>query len=398
MLMDLTLTRRIFKLMLLSGRESVLKKRFILFIAVGLFPGVLLAAGMTTHMYVAEEAIRRVADPELRSLLLAEKDAVLAGSVFPDTGNGLRFAGWPEERNYSDQTHKLDFLESYLAYVQSRCRRPYDEHCRLLLGHLMGVAAHDVEDCTYHEIFDWYVEEMDLRGRDADMDSEGDMILISRYHRGKVLPPYRLPVDDLVEIFSSLGMPQTGKEIKLGNQIHRLALFLERSYAPLVYQSSKNRLAWTMENIYSGPGGVSESAEFLARFWDALWLRLNGKDELVQPIAGVFPADGFSALPPEAEIYVMFAQPVSRAGVNSTNFVLQDAEGNLVKGRVRNHGGKSEPLVIFSAFEPFARLTPGRTYTAILKSGINDWKGRPLTREFRWSFTVAPGRACRASK
>jgi len=357
------------------------------------------AAGMTTHMFVAEEAIPRVRDPELKSILIAEKEAVLAGSIFPDTGNGLRFAGWPEKDNYSSVTHGMAFLESYLAYVKSSCARPYDEHCRLLLGHLMGVAGHDVEDGTYHETFDWYVEEMDLRGKGADMDSEGDMVLIEKYHRGKALPRYRVPVDDLVKIFSSLGLPYTRNEIKLGNRMHRAGLFLERSYAPLVYESNKKKLAWTMDNMYSGPGGVDYSAELLARFWDALWFRLNGKDELVQPIAGVFPQDGSTGLPRNAEIYVMFAKPMSRASVNVSNFVLQDAAGNFVKGRVKNHGEKFDRLVIFSSFAPWSFLKPGETYNASLSSGITDLTGKPLPAEFNWSFTVAKDRgACQARK
>ena len=102
------------------------------------------AAGMTAHMFMSEKAMEQVSDPQLKALLKSHSNAVMAGSVFPDTGNGLDYVFLPGYDNYSSEAHRLEFLAAYGAYVNSSCRQPYSDHCQLLVAHYLGTCAHVV--------------------------------------------------------------------------------------------------------------------------------------------------------------------------------------------------------------------------------------------------------------
>ncbi|MGN6693398.1 MAG: hypothetical protein ACTHN0_04415 [Aquihabitans sp.] len=47
------------------------------------------AAGVTTHAWMAAQAIDKVTSPSLKALLAANKDYVRAGAHFPDSGYAL---------------------------------------------------------------------------------------------------------------------------------------------------------------------------------------------------------------------------------------------------------------------------------------------------------------------
>ena len=75
-----------------------MKKFAFAVIVAGLISSRAFAAGMTAHMFMSEKAMELVSTPELKALLHSQKNAVMAGSIFPDTGNGLKMAGGPSRR------------------------------------------------------------------------------------------------------------------------------------------------------------------------------------------------------------------------------------------------------------------------------------------------------------
>ena len=370
----------------IKNKERVVKKTVLAVLIWAAAVSHALAAGMTAHMYVAEEALGRVSDPELKSLLGSEKGAVLAGSIFPDTGNGLRALGYPAKYNYGDLTHSSYFLETYLSYAQANCRKPFDDHCRLLIAHMMGVDAHHVEDRTYHTIFMESVERIDQRHR--DLDSLGDMILINSYHRAKVLPCYRVPYQDLNEIMQAMGEDVTEGRIRTGNQAHRAGLLGERLLA-LFQRKAARELPWMAANMYSGPGGIDYSATALARTWEALWLRLNGRGDEVKHVAAVFPEPGETAAATQDKIYILFAQPMLAKSLAGWSFTVRDREKRIVPGAVWNHGEDHGELTIYSAFAPWAPLAACASYTVHLSAEVLDLNGKPLPKEYSWSFQTS---------
>ncbi|HSH13838.1 MAG TPA: Ig-like domain-containing protein, partial [Desulfurivibrionaceae bacterium] len=97
------------------------------------------------------------------------------------------------------------------------------------------------------------------------------------------------------------------------------------------------------------------------------------------------PADGANDAAVRCTLVAAFSEALDPATLDTTSFVVTDAHGDLVPGRVA--WDKPALLAIFTPNLPFA---PAASYTAELTSAITDLTGNPLTPA-SWSFTtVAP--------
>jgi len=346
-------------------------------------------AGMTTHMYMSDVALSKISDPELKKILNDNRDAVLAGTIFPDSGNGLNYTiGYTKKDNYASVTHWQPFIEAYQAYVISNCRAPYSSHCQMLIAHFMGSAAHNMEDGTSHTMFQRVAIRKDPGSKKADMDSALDFILIAKYQRGPVEPKYVVPYDDLVKIFQSMGLNYSKQSIIDGNRVHRDALIMERRAANSFYESHKKKMPWAIENIITAPGGIDYSGDVVAKYWEALWQRLNGK-EPADMIIAVYPEPGEKNIDPQTELFLMFNRPMQAKTINNKTVMLKDSGDSFVSAEIENHGEKFSELNIFTSIIPQKTLKPNETYTATLTTGIMDLHGKPLPENYSWKFTTA---------
>src|SRR5690606_8267398 len=109
------------------------------------------AAGMTTHTWMAEEAVDLVETPELRALLLAHLDQVRSGAKFPDGGY---FPGLI----HGEEAHWQRFFDARVERLLARtdCGDLSDPEgpCAAEIAHLMGNVAHGTGD----EVWDWLFE------------------------------------------------------------------------------------------------------------------------------------------------------------------------------------------------------------------------------------------------
>lgn len=345
------------------------------------------AGGMTLHMNMSDVALQEVSDPELKKILNDNREAVMAGTVFPDTGNGLNYTiGYSKQDNYAKLTHYHPFLEAYLGYIKTNCRAPYSGHCQELIAHFMGSAAHNIEDGTSHYILYRIDERMDPAGERTDMDSAGDFVLIQKYGRGKDLPRYVVPYDDLVRIFRSMGVVYSRRSLVDGNRIHRLALFAERAMAPARFQTVKRRNPWFVDNIMTAPGGVNYGGRVTAQYWDALWERLNGKDPAGM-ISAVYPDPDARDIDPATALYLMFNRPMQGETINTDTVILKDGNGDMVNASIKINADSSR-LTVFAVLNPAERLRGGQEYSAVLSPEITDLNGRRL-EAYVWKFTTA---------
>jgi len=349
-------------------------------------------AGMTAHMYMSDVALQRISDPELKKILNDNRDAVLAGTIFPDSGNGLNYTvGYSKKDNYAEVTHWHPFLEAYLNYIKSNCQPPYSGHCRELIAHFMGTAAHNLEDGTSHYILYRIDERMDPTGAKTDMDMASDFILIEKYRRGPVLPKYVVPYDDLMNIFKSMGLNYTKQGMIDGNRVHRGALFAERVIARSRYETIKRKNPWIVENIITAPGGIDYSGQVTAGYWDALWQRLNGK-EPADMVLATYPGSGELNIDPATELFLMFTRPMQGKTINTSTVVLQDRDRKPVETVVKRSADQISNLTVFAIITPKNPLQPEESYSAALTTGILDLNGKALRENYSWKFTTAPVR------
>ncbi len=364
-----------------------MKKMALLMILLAL-GGRVFAAGMATHMVITEIALDKISDPELKALLQANRDAALTGSIFPDTGNGYAYSPFArEDQNYSEFTHLPEFTEAYLAELKADCRAPFAD-CPQLLAHFMGTQAHNMEDGIYHTLFNDERERMDARAMETNLDESGDFILINWYDRCRNLPKYYVPADKLEKVFQKLGKDYKKKTIVTGNQVHKDALVGECLLAPFEKASLEKKIPWEIKNIYSAPGGIDYTAGIVADYWEALWLRLNGKDDRLALINAAYPASGAEGIPLETRIYLMFNQPVLTGTLNSSSIILTGPDQKPVQGTVRNQNKNRSELTIFSEFIPGASLKPGAAYTVVLTPGIIGINGKSLLQNYSWKFST----------
>jgi len=346
------------------------------------------AAGMATHMVITEVALDKISDPELKALLKANRDAVLTGSIFPDTGNGYDYSLFAKkEQNYSRFTHQPEFTEAYLAEIKADCRAPFND-CQALVAHFMGAEAHNMEDGIFHTLFNDERERMDPLAKETSLDQSGDFILINWYRWCRNLPEYYVPADEVAEIFQKLGKDYKKTTIITGNQIHQAALAGECLLAPFEKAGLEKKLPWEIKNIYTAPGGIDYTAGIVADYWEALWLRLNGKDGQLALLNAVYPASGAEAIFPDTGIYLMFNQPVLTKTLNSSSIILTGPDQGAVNGIVRNQNKNRSELTIFSEFIPESPLQPATTYAVVLTTDIADPAGKSLSQNYSWKFAT----------
>ena len=126
-------------------------------LAVGLAPRAG-ASGVTTHSWMATDAIALVGDPQLRALLEANVDQVAAGAHFPDSGYANSAANPPVDNTYGEEAHWPRFSYAYLDQIRDdpACGDLTDPDgpCAARIAHVLGSMAHGMGD----EVWDWLFE------------------------------------------------------------------------------------------------------------------------------------------------------------------------------------------------------------------------------------------------
>src|SRR3954471_6958499 len=136
----------------LARRATVMVLAGAVIAGVGLLPSAPAgAAGVSTHAWMAREAIDKVTSPQLKALLNANKQYVRAGAHFPDSGYAL-------SNTYGEEAHWQRFANALTAQIQTHteCTDFTAIHgpCAPLIAFLMGITAHGMGD----EVWDWLFE------------------------------------------------------------------------------------------------------------------------------------------------------------------------------------------------------------------------------------------------
>ncbi|MBI3802179.1 MAG: Ig-like domain-containing protein [Nitrospirae bacterium] len=90
------------------------------------------------------------------------------------------------------------------------------------------------------------------------------------------------------------------------------------------------------------------------------------------------PPSGAVNVSPAAEIHATFSSPIDPATVNKDTFVVTGVSGEV------SYRGQT------ATFTPAAPFEIGKTYQAVLTTGIKDLDGAPLPSIVIWSFTTGP--------
>ncbi len=401
---------------------------------------------MTTHAWMAEEAIQHVESPELKEILEAQSLTLMSGAQFPDSG-------YAPGLGYGETAHWEDFTDAYAAHIgaKAECQGTLAEPngpCAQLVAHLMGTAAHGMGD----EMWDWLFEPtMADHGENPSSTSRsrvddqpgfselgsgpggaelqegliaaehgamanplGNLIGSSEYAMDVVaindhgrthwspLPP---PIQDIQAVYASLGQPVQAYELIAGHAYVNAALAGER-LSIVEAQSVRNDFGYSAAHMKTDPGGVDHTAKSIAGYYDSVWKKLNGGNPAPK-IAQITPAPGSDGVPVRWQpaktqpgpfpdrggarnrIFAALSNAVDADTLTPQTFRLLDSDGNPVPAldgfpKAGPYGSDSGTHSML--FYPAVDLEPCELYTAEITTGLLNRKGKSLAAPYRWSF------------
>ncbi len=259
------------------------------------------AAGITTHGWMAVEAIDHVSNPGLRTLLEAHRDQVRAGASFPDVGYVL-------DNTYGEEAHWQRFVDAYLDLIaaQPGCgdlSNPTGP-CAGLIAHAFGIAAHGMGD----EVWDWLFEP---NGPDLDeyfvhpdifMSNEDgaevqmDIVAIGQYGIPRPETPLIPDVPLVLQAFEKSGF--TGVTADQFALVELLPVLwdAEKIWSDAHLTEVQAAMPWMSDNLVTAPGGVDFAATAIAGYWSTMWGRLDGSQPRTS-VSITYPASNQTDIP-----------------------------------------------------------------------------------------------------
>ncbi len=261
------------------------------------------AAGVTTHAWMAAQAIDKVTSPQLKALLKANKAYVRSGAHFPDSGYAL-------SNKYGEEAHWQRFHDAYADQILT-----HDEcsdltlptgPCAKMVAFLMGMIGHGMGDEVWDWLFEPYVADLeeyytpsDLGGYANEGGAETQMDLVAIADFGQPTTPLvAFPSHtDILEAFQAVGFTDVDDAaLNLGQVVMGVVHQAEAGWAPTHIDDLRKAMPWTSHNMVTAPGGVTFAATAIAGEWNSMWGRLLGS----QPATSVsitYPGDGQLRIP-----------------------------------------------------------------------------------------------------
>ena len=241
------------------------------------------AAGVTTHAWMAAQAIDQVTSPQLKALLKANKEYVRVGAHFPDSGYALT-------NKYGEEAHWQRFHDAYAAQIltHTECTNlaAPTGPCAKMIAFLMGMIGHGMGDEVWDWLFEPYVADLEeyftpdsLGGQanEGGAELQLDLVAIADFKQ-----PTTKMVDfpshpDILEAFESIGFTDVDENaLNLGQVAMGVVHQVEAGWAPTHIDDLHAAMPWTSHNMVTAPGGVNFAATAIAGSWNSMWGRLLG--------------------------------------------------------------------------------------------------------------------------
>lgn len=345
------------------------------------------SCGGTLHIYMAELALNHVTTPDLKAFLERNKNTVLWGAWYPDSG----YAGG---NTYGEYSHWHTFLDGYADYIKNDVG-PNHKDYEMLVANFLGASAHSIEDQAFDHLFLIKTEEMDGTGQ-AELDRGLDMVCMYECNRfdfkipDEVMadPDKYTPIKHLGRVYEKLnaGYPSIEKQIFKGQRLLSLAIQGERLVAGIERFDVMRISPWGAANYMKAPGGIEHNAEIVAAYWESLWKMLHG--EPGDFIISTFPHNGGATLSTDhntvdSNVTIFLDRPYDKTSITPETFIVRDSDGKEIEGNF-NWCYNSDVF----RFKPAQDLTPGSTYEVTMTTGIKSVHGDNLSENYVFSFNT----------
>ena len=274
------------------------------------------AAGVTTHGWMAVEAIDEVADPGLRALLRAHEHQVRAGAMFPD-------AGYIGTNTYGEEAHWQRFVDAYVDLIAARtdCGPDLsdpDAPCADMIAHAFGIAGHGMGD----EVWDWLFEpnspdrdEYYTNGlptaNEGGAEVQMDLVAIGIHGVPRPVIPDLPDIPTLLQAFENAGFHGVTESEFALQGLGEALWDAETQFAAQHLAGILAAMPWMSANLVTAPGGVDFAATAIAGYWEAMWGRLQGAQPTTR-VSITYPATNQDDIPSTG--WVRSYQPGSSRG------------------------------------------------------------------------------------
>ncbi|MCK6530219.1 Ig-like domain-containing protein [Myxococcota bacterium] len=353
-------------------------------------PGVALANGQTTHVWITHAAVEALPDGDLRDLLTREDllPALVHGTMFPD-------GGYPLGDDYAEIAHWEPFQGPYLEWIRAEYGPHFEGEGALHVAFLMGLASHGMADQTFDSM---YVERCEVydayrQPHQEAWDTASDVLMASLTGAQQV-PEQWVPYETLVDLYAQVaGYEVDVSTLESGQLLLELAIWgVGKAGAnPEAVAAYAEQFPWGSAHLLDAdvPGSPPVEAEIVALYWQELWDRLHGEERLDPAVIATLPADGAAGHPTSAAsieswVTVVLARGLERDTVVDGAVVATDSTGTPHPVTLDLYYGQGSHVVHVKPAQDWA---DDEDYTVTVQPGIATVDG--LAVEEPWSFAFS---------
>ena len=349
------------------------------------------ANGQTTHVWITREALRLLPAGDLKTLLQANEDALVHGTMFPD-------GGYPLGHPYGEAAHWEPFQDRYLQWIRDNHGAPYSAEGARHVAFYMGLGSHGMADQHFDSCYlSWSRDTYDTDAGWADgfsMDEATDF-LWAELTGPQDVPERWVPDTVLVDLFADHGIDVDEDTLSEGQGLLEVAIQLVGigSQNPDFMDQYRAKFPWAGTHLEDDavPGIPAYEAERVAVYWQEMWDRLDGRaaDPLV---SRTWPPDGGMGHPqdhttPDAKLTVFFAEGLDPAEVPAERFTVVDTAGNPYAVSPQLYYGSDSHIVLLTPTEDWP---PETDFVVTVSKGITSRYGTELTEDFTFGFSTTP--------
>jgi hypothetical protein len=348
------------------------------------------ANGQTTHVWITRQALELLPAGELKSLLVANEDALVHGTMFPD-------GGYPLGHPYGEAAHWEPFQDRYREWIAATHLPPYDDEGARHVAFFMGLGSHGMADQHFDACYlRWSQNHYDTEhgwAAGASMDEATDFKWAA-LTGAQELPERWLPDEVLVGLFAEHGIDVDTGTLGQGQGLLEAAITLVGigSENPELVADYEAAFPWATAHLEDPavPGAPMYEAERVALYWQELWDRLH-ETPVESLVSRTWPEDGAFGHPreaalPDSAVVVFFAEGMLPDRIAPEHVSVVDETGAAHEVSHRLYYGSDSHILLV---EPVADWPENTELTVILSGELSSRYGTTLGTEHRFSFSTA---------
>lgn len=343
-----------------------------------------MANGMRSHIYITLQAIQELPNSPLKTLLNSQKQAVISGSYFPDSGYAAR-------DDYGELAHWEPYLNALLQHIREKFKGQSLEQgdAAQYVAFLMGAASHSMADQCFDTLF--MARSLELDGDVDELDKAGDVFLVV-WKKSEDPPEFWVPFEDAAKVFEQVGHTVKADTLKQGMSLARTGQLAVGLLAESDHERLKKKMPWA-EKMYldpTEPGALPYLARVIARYWQILWQRLHGDNVMDQVLLISQPGSQgtMSGVDPNSvtsQITFFFGYPLLKSTYTDSNLrVEQVIDNQSIPINISWWGNGSGANTL--KLRPRSPWQFDTEYRVTLKTGLQNVDKQPLPSDYSFTF------------